>query len=341
VHHLFINKQSSFKFLKMETFKQVTLLLEKLQNDWDRSQGKDKISRIDKDILIQDIRQLYELVHKLSVTSDFSWIPTPEKKEVVPEPQKQVKHVKVEETVDEPMIHQEIKEETVSEEPDSEPEAQNSDTEEPEKNQKKQVEHVKDEETVDEPKIHQEIKEEAVSEEPDSEPETQKSDTEDPEKNQNPDEIELEIVAETEPVITLESEPDEEISNETSDNGNGENETEIPAGKAISSAAENTPTSKILADLYRENGDNSLAAKMQHNKISDLKTAIGINEKFLFINEIFKGETGAYIKAIDDFNAMTHYHEALAYLDQVRQENDVKNEAACMALIEILKRKFR
>ena len=55
---------------------------------------------------------------------------------------------------------------------------------------------------------------------------------------------------------------------------------------------------KIISDKE----DHSIAARMQKGRISDLKFAIGLNEKFLFINELFDGNMKDYANAIDLLN---------------------------------------
>jgi hypothetical protein len=99
--------------------------------------------------------------------------------------------------------------------------------------------------------------------------------------------------------------------------------------------------SKTLADVYQNDGDNSVAAKIQQNKISDIRTAIGINEKFLFINDIFKGEMGAYNRAIDRLNEKENFHEALQLIDELRAVSETEeNKVAFNTLTKIVKRKF-
>lgn len=49
--------------------------------------------------------------------------------------------------------------------------------------------------------------------------------------------------------------------------------------------------------------DNSLAHKMQLKPIADLKTAIGINDKFQFINDLFEGRIELYNDAIQRLNS--------------------------------------
>ncbi len=49
--------------------------------------------------------------------------------------------------------------------------------------------------------------------------------------------------------------------------------------------------------------EKSVADKMQHKPVHDLKDAIGINEKFLFINELFDGNLQDYSEAVNKLNS--------------------------------------
>lgn len=60
--------------------------------------------------------------------------------------------------------------------------------------------------------------------------------------------------------------------------------------------------------------DESVAEKLQHNKIADLKAAIGINEKFQFINALFDGNMKEYTVAIDQINSFSSLDEAESYI---------------------------
>lgn len=61
--------------------------------------------------------------------------------------------------------------------------------------------------------------------------------------------------------------------------------------------------------------DLSIAGVMQHRKISTMKEAIGINEKFLFIRELFNNETDSYQRCVDKIDAATSLAEATSILD--------------------------
>lgn len=277
----------------METFQRVTHLIEKLNKDWNRAGASRHFSRIDKDILIDDIRSLYELVHELE-TGAVSENNTEKQQNHSPEiayPEPQSAEPKTEEVPDQPQA-------------EPEPEI-------PQPEEETSGEHL---------------------------PETR-----DDLKSQDPHEIELEIVTGSDETFRGQNNSVEQDESQEEPFEADEMKPELPEKpkpKTPVSTGEAFKASKTLADVYQRNGDNSIAARMQHNRISDIKAAIGINEKFLFINEIFKGNTGDYKKAIERLNSMSHYHEAIDYIDQIKNENEVKNEEATAKLVEIIKRKY-
>jgi hypothetical protein len=71
--------------------------------------------------------------------------------------------------------------------------------------------------------------------------------------------------------------------------------------------------------LGEEKKEKSIADKIQKKPIKDLKTAIGINDKFIFINELFKGSLQDYNKAIESINALGSGNEAFAYIEELKE----------------------
>ncbi len=87
--------------------------------------------------------------------------------------------------------------------------------------------------------------------------------------------------------------------------------------------------------------DNSLAAKLQQNPIRDLKSVIGINDKFLFVNELFGGSMEKYNKSIDNLNDLKTLNGALIYLNELKIELQWNNSnEAYQKLKELVARKF-
>ena len=101
-----------------------------------------------------------------------------------------------------------------------------------------------------------------------------------------------------------------ENSNEESESSSPEPETiEVPKTTADLFSGPTT-----IADTFQARGDNSIASRVNPPANQDLKMAIGINDKFLFINELFKGDPGVYNQAIENLNAAEGMHEATAVL---------------------------
>ena len=99
-------------------------------------------------------------------------------------------------------------------------------------------------------------------------------------------------------------------------------------------------TSEVLGEKMMGE-DNSLAAKLQQNPIRDLKSVIGINDKFLFVNELFGGSMEKYNKSIDNLNDLKTLNGALIYLNELKIELqwNSSNEAY-QKLKELVSRKF-
>ncbi len=66
--------------------------------------------------------------------------------------------------------------------------------------------------------------------------------------------------------------------------------------------------------------DRSIGARMQQHPVGDLKDVIGVNEKFLFINELFGGDIQDYRKAIAELNGMDGIRPAFDCLNRMAVE---------------------
>ncbi len=291
----------------MDIHHKISSSIHKIKTDWERSeQSGQGISRIDKDILTEDLRRLYDLVFELEISSvstgkvvDKSF---PEAESYRPE-----------------VVKTPIRQEQIQ-----------------------KMSQIQINDIVEEDNIRQDVK-----------------------QAQKPEEVELEIVEYDAPANIEETKvftedidekstdskgasTNQETTKETPDNYLPEKSvktqaTEIDTSthKPAKSTSEKFHAPKTFADIYQKNGDNSLATKIQKNSISDIKSAIGINDKFLFINEIFKGNSESYHQAIETINNFNHFHEALDYIENLSVENKIENPEAVKDLIEIVKRKFR
>ncbi len=66
--------------------------------------------------------------------------------------------------------------------------------------------------------------------------------------------------------------------------------------------------------------DTSIGSRMQQHPVSNLREVIGVNEKFLFINELFNGNIQDYHAAIEKLNSMEDTNAAFDYLNKLGVE---------------------
>jgi hypothetical protein len=99
-------------------------------------------------------------------------------------------------------------------------------------------------------------------------------------------------------------------------------------------------TGETLGEKMMGN-DHSLAAKLQQTPGRDLKSVIGINDKFLFVNELFGGSMEKYNKSIENLNDLKTLNGAMIYLNELKIELlwNSSNEAY-LKLRELVTRKF-
>lgn len=74
-----------------------------------------------------------------------------------------------------------------------------------------------------------------------------------------------------------------------------------------------------FSQKLQEARDKSLGNRIR--KDTDLKSSISINDKFLFINELFDGNLREYNEHIDILNSYKDLHSAFEYLDLLRKKN--------------------
>jgi hypothetical protein len=87
--------------------------------------------------------------------------------------------------------------------------------------------------------------------------------------------------------------------------------------------------------------DKSVASKLQNNPISDIKKAIGINEKFQFINELCKGNIQDYNEIINSLNNFSSKDEALEYYQQLKEKYSWSDDLeSAKTLLDIIIRRY-
>ena len=94
-----------------------------------------------------------------------------------------------------------------------------------------------------------------------------------------------------------------------------------------------------IGEKLQQEEDHSLAAKLQH--VTDLRAAIGMNDKYLFVNELFGGNKDKYNKTLENLNDLKTLNGALIYMNELRIELqwNSSNEAY-QKLLHLVHRKF-
>ena len=114
---------------------------------------------------------------------------------------------------------------------------------------------------------------------------------------------------------------------------NGKQDIEIVADRYQSSQ---NYINRAMADKQVK---KDLTSKMQSKPISDLRNSIGLNEKFLFIKELFKGRPEKYNQCIDTLNQSPTLDQALSYIRENYEWE--KDDEVVEKLINLVKRKHQ
>ena len=131
-----------------------------------------------------------------------------------------------------------------------------------------------------------------------------------------------------EPVIVTESEPVKEAASEPM--------AEVP----FQSKVEAKPKQRSLNDLFNEQKQD-LGEKFQQTKIADLTKAMSINDKFLFIRELFKNKSEEFSHAIHTLNKCENIEEAFDTMEGLKKQYFWDStSSAYLALCDLVRRKF-
>ena len=130
---------------------------------------------------------------------------------------------------------------------------------------------------------------------------------------------------------------DEELDGDLPEEAPAEIVEEVPA-EAPAEIAEEVPAEpEVELDLFGEpvlrvneklgaGRSRSVGEKMEQKEawrtampgaaVKDVRSAISLNDRVLFIRELFGGDAGLFQKAVDDINAMGSLDEMVAYVNE-------------------------
>jgi 3,4-dihydroxy-2-butanone 4-phosphate synthase len=99
----------------------------------------------------------------------------------------------------------------------------------------------------------------------------------------------------------------------------------------------------VIDVITDEKQKESIADKLQkQTKVESLKSAIGINEKFFFINELFEGNLNEYNAAIEALENLKSPGESAPLLEELAKKYNWEGHTeAVVQLNQFLERKFK
>lgn len=108
------------------------------------------------------------------------------------------------------------------------------------------------------------------------------------------------------------------------------------------SAPQTPPMKRSLNDILNEKREeNSLNNRFQNAKVTDLTKSISINDKFLFIKELFNNRGDEFSRAVQTLNSCTTMEEAFDQMAQLKKQHfwDVDSQAY-LSFCDLVRRKF-
>ena len=86
--------------------------------------------------------------------------------------------------------------------------------------------------------------------------------------------------------------------------------------------------------------EKTVADKLSRQPIKDLKSAIGLNQKFLFMNDLFEGENEIFNNAINKINSFNTLPEAIAFIDSELSSAWDKENSSVLNFMDLVERRF-
>ena len=103
----------------------------------------------------------------------------------------------------------------------------------------------------------------------------------------------------------------------------------------------NLDNSTSINDTFAsEASEKTVADKLRQQPIKDLKSAIGLNQKFLFMNDLFEGENEKFNDAINKINSFKTLQEALAFIDSEISSAWDKENSSVVNFMDLVERRF-
>lgn len=108
--------------------------------------------------------------------------------------------------------------------------------------------------------------------------------------------------------------------------------------------ANQSSISEELSLLFLESEKEDHGSRYTPGSINDIGKSMGINDKILTINELFKGDQGLFNKTIEHLNGLSSFNEAKEYLASgVAEElkwSEASNKGKAIRFIKLMRRRY-
>lgn len=309
---------------------EITQLLYKVEEQYGRIiHFKDSIPLIEVDLALKDVRDLYESLLDLRTIEEIK------RRRALSEPLEKPKQAE-----EVPAQKEVIKEEPkLAVDATSEPKADETKTEEGKEVENNSLEEVKIDELseVKSEDVLSEVKGENVVK---AEEEATKEEPVIDETPKKEEEVKSPLLKEEKPA----SEPKKDLLQERQQNF-------VPTVRKIefkpqplSEEPKKESIFEKAASLYdkiAKPAEKTVASQANKQPISNIKAAIGINEKFGYLKDLFKNNVNEYNSALDKLNNFDNYEEAEDYFQELKTKYEWNPEGKSFhGLAELLNRRY-
>jgi hypothetical protein len=130
---------------------------------------------------------------------------------------------------------------------------------------------------------------------------------------------------------------EEQEQNAVSDEQKVELDTKEKVNNANRRLGDSFAKEKSINELLGSDERGKLEYKLSNSPVRNLKTAIGINDRYQYIRELFEGSAEKFAEAVGALDEMDSIQEAVTYLQQNHKWK--KNEIS-LKFVNLVKRRF-
>ena len=145
--------------------------------------------------------------------------------------------------------------------------------------------------------------------------------------------VEVEIKTEVEEVVDIPESEEPEPRVELSEENN--TEPEETTEKVSHCLGESFTKGKSVNDMVEDR--NKLEFKLSNSPVSSIQAAVGINDRFQYIRELFDGSSDKYTETVTLLDSMSNINEAVEY---IQQNFKWKKNDTSLKFINLVKRRF-